>query len=152
MHWSHCILAIVPCELTIDSKITFEKHLRSVSRAASQRLGILSKSWQVFNDDCFLGETFGILSCLLWSTVLQCGTQLVIHTVNYFISIRCILMHPLLVLYQSCMCQCMLHAMLWSHIGILVRLLAAEPCSTTGLLFPCQYLCQTILITLYWMV
>ena len=31
-----------------DSKMTFEKHLRSVSRAASQRLGILTKSWRVF--------------------------------------------------------------------------------------------------------
>ena len=27
--------------VTVDSKMTFEKHLRSVSRAASQRLGIL---------------------------------------------------------------------------------------------------------------
>ena len=31
--------------VTFDSKLTFEKHLRSVSRAASQRLGILKKSW-----------------------------------------------------------------------------------------------------------
>ena len=31
--------------VTFDSKMTFEKHLRSVSRAASQRLGILRKSW-----------------------------------------------------------------------------------------------------------
>ena len=31
--------------VTFDSKMTFEKHLCSVSRAASQRLGILSKSW-----------------------------------------------------------------------------------------------------------
>ena len=30
--------------VTLDSKITFQKHLRSVSRAASQRLGILRKS------------------------------------------------------------------------------------------------------------
>ena len=30
--------------VTFDSKMTFEKHLRSVSRAASQRLGILSVS------------------------------------------------------------------------------------------------------------
>ena len=29
--------------VTFDSKLTFEKHLRSVSRAASQRLGILRK-------------------------------------------------------------------------------------------------------------
>ena len=33
--------------VTFDSKMTFEKHLRSVSRAASQRLGILRKSWSV---------------------------------------------------------------------------------------------------------
>ena len=32
--------------VTFDSKMTFEKHLRPVSRAASQRLGILRKSWQ----------------------------------------------------------------------------------------------------------
>ena len=31
--------------VTFDSKTTFEKHLRSVSRAASQRHGILRKSW-----------------------------------------------------------------------------------------------------------
>ena len=30
--------------VAFDSKMTFEKHLRSVSRAASQRLGILRKS------------------------------------------------------------------------------------------------------------
>ena len=30
--------------VTFDSKLTFEKHLSSVSRAASQRLGILRKS------------------------------------------------------------------------------------------------------------
>ena len=36
--------------VTFDTKITFEKHLRSVSRAASQRHGILRKSWQVFHD------------------------------------------------------------------------------------------------------
>ena len=31
--------------ITFDSKMTFEMHLRSVSKAASQRLGILRKSW-----------------------------------------------------------------------------------------------------------
>ena len=43
---------------TFDSKMTFEKHLCSVSRAASQRLGILTKSWQVFNDRLLLGRCF----------------------------------------------------------------------------------------------
>ena len=41
-----------------DSKMTFEKHLRSVSRAASQRLGILRKSWGVFHDRALLGRCF----------------------------------------------------------------------------------------------
>ena len=35
--------------VTFDSKLTFEKLLHSVSRAASQRLGILRKSWRVFH-------------------------------------------------------------------------------------------------------
>ena len=47
-----------------DSKMTFEKHFLSVSRAASQRLGILRKSWRVFHDiDRVLGDAFGVLSC-----------------------------------------------------------------------------------------
>ena len=38
--------------------MTFEKHLRSVSRAASQRLGILRKSWRLFHDRSLLGRCF----------------------------------------------------------------------------------------------
>ena len=44
--------------MTFDFKITFEKHLRSVSRAFSQRLGILRKSWRVFHDRSLLGRCF----------------------------------------------------------------------------------------------
>ena len=44
--------------LTFDSKMTFDKHLRSVSRAASQRLGILRKSWRMFHDRALLGRCF----------------------------------------------------------------------------------------------
>ena len=40
-----------------------------------------------------------------------------------------------MVLYVDHMCQCGLHAVLWSHISTLMRRLAAEPCSTAGLLF-----------------
>ena len=47
------------------------------------------------------------------------------------------------------MCQCGLHAVFWSHIGILMRLLVAEPRSTGGPLFPSQCPCGTILLTLY---
>ena len=39
---------LVILEVTFDFKMTFEKHLRSVSKAASQRLDILRKSWRVF--------------------------------------------------------------------------------------------------------
>ena len=44
--------------VTFDSKMTFEKHLRSVSRAASQRLGILRKPWRLFHDRSLLGRCF----------------------------------------------------------------------------------------------
>ena len=43
---------------TFDSKMTFEKHLLSVFRAASQRLGILRKSWRLFHDISLLGRCF----------------------------------------------------------------------------------------------
>ena len=36
--------------MTFDARMTFEKHLRSVSKAASQRIGIFRKSWRVFHD------------------------------------------------------------------------------------------------------
>ena len=42
--------------VTFDSKMTFEKHLRSVSRESSQRLGFLRKSWRVFRDRSLLGR------------------------------------------------------------------------------------------------
>ena len=40
--------------VTFDSKMTFEKNLCLVSSAASQRLGILRKSWRVFLDRSLL--------------------------------------------------------------------------------------------------
>ena len=52
--------------VTFDSKLTFEKHLRSVSRAASHRLGILRKSWRVFHDRLLIGRCFwGFVSSVL---------------------------------------------------------------------------------------
>ena len=44
--------------VTFDAKMTFEKHLRSVSSAAAQRLGIMRKSWQVFHDRSLLLRSF----------------------------------------------------------------------------------------------
>ena len=62
--------------VTFDSNMTFEKHLHSVSRAASQSLGILRKSWQVLHDKTLLERCFRLLSCPFWSTVLQSGARL----------------------------------------------------------------------------
>ena len=44
--------------VTFDSKMTIENHLRSVSTAASQRLGILTKSWRVFHYTFLLYRCF----------------------------------------------------------------------------------------------
>ena len=57
---------------------------------------------------------------------------------------RCTL---LMVLYLDRMCQCGLHAVLWSRIGTLMHRLAAEPCSTAGFLFPSRCPSGTILTT-----
>ena len=70
--------------VTFDSKMTFEKHLRSVSRAASERLGILMKSRRVFHNRSLLGRCFRGFVLPVWSTVLQCGVRLPIHTLNYW--------------------------------------------------------------------
>ena len=45
-----------------------------------------------------------------------------------------------------------LHEVLWSHIGTLMHRLAAEPCSTAGLLFHSRCPSGTILLTPYSMV
>ena len=61
--------------VTFDSKMTFEKHLRSVSRAASQKLGILRKSWRVFHNRSFLGRCFRgfILPVLEYCSAVYCS-------------------------------------------------------------------------------
>ena len=61
--------------VTFDSKMTFEKHIRSVSRAASQRLGILRKSWHVFHDRLLLGRCFRgfVLPVLEYCSAVWCS-------------------------------------------------------------------------------
>ena len=61
--------------VTFDSKMTFGKHLRSVSRAASQRLGIMRKSWQVFHDRLLLGRCFRgfVLPVLEYCSAVWCS-------------------------------------------------------------------------------
>ena len=61
--------------VTFDSKMTFEKHLRSFSRAASQRLGILRKSWRMFRDRSLLGRCFRgfVLPCFEYCAAVWCS-------------------------------------------------------------------------------
>ena len=61
--------------VTFDSKMTFEKHLRLVSRAASQRLGILRKSWRVLHDRSLLGRSFRgfVLPVLEYCSAVWCS-------------------------------------------------------------------------------
>ena len=70
--------------VTFNCKMTFEKHLRSVSWSASQRLGILRKSWCIFHDRLLLGRCIRVLSCPFCSAVLQCGARLLIHALYYW--------------------------------------------------------------------
>ena len=66
---------LVTLGVTVDSKMTFEKHLRSVSRAASQRLGILRKSWRVFHERSRLGRCFrgSVLPVLEYCSAVWCS-------------------------------------------------------------------------------
>ena len=67
-----------------NARMTFEKHLRSFSSAAAQRLGIMRKSCQVFHDRSLLLRSFGALSCRFWNIAHQCGAQLPTHALNYW--------------------------------------------------------------------
>ena len=66
---------LVILRVTFNSKMTFEKHLRSVSRAASQRLAILRKSWRVFHDRPLLWRCFRgfVLPVLEYCSAVWCS-------------------------------------------------------------------------------
>ena len=55
--------------------MTFEKHLFSVSRASSERLGILRKSWWVFHDRSLLRRCFRgfVLPVLDYCSAVWCS-------------------------------------------------------------------------------
>ena len=150
--------------VAFDSKITFKKHLCWVSRAASQRLDILTKSWCVFHDRSLLGKCFwGFVLLVLeycsavWYSAAGTHLKLLDHVVSgtSFLTegeFECDLAH-----HRSVAVLCMLYKIRCKpmHLlygALLMCLLAAGPPSTTGLLFPSQYLCGTILVTPYLMV
>ena len=75
--------------VTFDSKLTFEKHLRSVFRAASQRLLILRKSGRVFHDRlligrCFWGLVLPVLEycCAVWCSAADTHLKLLDRVVS----------------------------------------------------------------------
>ena len=145
-YWRNCTEGVWwPCYFWSDIwfKDEFEKHLRSVSIAASQRLGILRKSWWVFHDRALLGRCFE--SFVLPVTFLIVDPwQSCVCFIRSGVT-KCTL---LMVLSLDSMCQ----RRLWSHIGRLMHHLAAEPCSIAGLLFPSRCPSGTILLTPYSMV
>ena len=140
-------------ELTFDSKMTFEKHLRSISRSASQRLCILRKSWRVLHDRsllgrCFQGFVFPVLEycSAVWCSAADTHLKLLDRAVSGArfltgIMFECDIAHRrsvevlciccirsgvtpctlLMVFYLDRMCQCGLHAVLWSHISTLMH-------------------------------
>ena len=76
--------------------------------------------------------TGGVFECDIahcWSVAVLC----MLYKIRCNLRI-CYLDH-LMMCYLDRMCQCVSHAVPWSHIGILMCHLAAEPRSTTGLLF-----------------
>ena len=107
-----------------------DTHLKLLDRAVS---GSLFLTEGVFECDISHRRSVAVL-CMLYK-------------------IRCNPVHPLNgALYLVHVCQCWLHSLLWSHIGTLMHRLAAEPCSTAGLLFPSRCSSGTILPTPYSMV
>ena len=69
--------------VTLDSKMIFEKHLRSIFKAAFLRLVSWGSHGEYSIIDRFFGDAFGVFSCPFWSTVLQCDARLPINTLKY---------------------------------------------------------------------
>ena len=75
--------------VTLDSKLTFESHLRDMSRSISQKLGILRKSRKIYEDDnilrrCFFSFTlphFEYCSAI-WSSAADCHLRLLDRAFN----------------------------------------------------------------------
>ena len=151
--------------VTFDSKIIFEKHLRWVSRAASQRLGILRKSWRVFHDRYLFMRCFWVFFLpvleyysAVWCSAASTHLKLMNPAVSgaRFLTGVCLSVTLLVDPWQSCVCctrldvirctllmalyldricQCRLQSGLWSPISTLTHHLAAEPRCTEGLFF-----------------
>ena len=126
--------------------------------------------------DRFLRDAIGGFSCLFWSTAVWCWaadthlrlldravsgarlltggclsvTLLIVDLLQFCVCCirsgvtRCT---RLMMRYLDRVCQCGLHAVPWSLIGIVMRHLAGEPRGIAGRLFPSQCPSGTILLT-----
>ena len=65
-----------------DSKLTFEKHLRSVYRAVSQRFGIFRKFCKYSMIDRFLGDALNVFIGSFWGTGTGCTKVLAVTLAN----------------------------------------------------------------------
>ena len=113
---------------------------------------------------CFLGDAFGGLSCPFWSTVADTRRKLpdrVIIGASFLTGVCLSVTFHIVGLWQYCECctrTCVTRCTIfmcstWALCAIAVTVgalvahrytyepLAAEPRSTRGLLFSCQYLC-----------
>ena len=100
--------------VTFDSKLTFGKHLRSVSREASQRLGILRKSWWVFRDKLPIGRCFWdfVLPVLEYCSAVWCSAadthlKLLDRVVSgaCFLLVACLtVIFPIVDRWKCCVC------------------------------------------------
>ena len=59
--------------VTLDATMTFKNHIRSVSRAAAQRFGIMEKSWQLFHYRSLLLRSF---RCFVLPVLEYCSSVL----------------------------------------------------------------------------
>ena len=118
--------AVLPC----GARLPIHIHLKPLDRAVSGARFLTGVVWV-----CHCSSIVDLLQFCVFC-IRSCVT-------------RCI---RLLMSYLDCVCQCGLHAVNWSHIGILMLRFAAEPRSTAGLLFLSQCPSGTILLTPYSMV
>ena len=75
--------------VTLDSKLTFEAHLRNMSRSISQKLGLLRKSKKIYEDDIILRKCFFSFTLphfeycsAVWSSAADCHLRLLDRAFN----------------------------------------------------------------------
>ena len=138
--------------VTFDSKMTFEKHLRSVSLPVLEYCSAVwcsaADTHLKLHDRAVSGARF--LTGGVFEYDISHRRSVAVLCMLY--KIRCNPVHPLNGALPRPYVPVRLHSVLWSHIGALMHRLAAEPCSTAGPLFHSRCLSGTILLTAYSMV